>query len=88
MQLSKPFGRITVHGDIRTKGGEGESLVRGKVTKLRANALSLKEGTEGEAFIVKGKVKAENPEVESYDFEAPASVIEKLEVGGEAVTQH
>lgn len=86
VQLSKPFGRITVQGDIRTKGGEGESLVRGKVTKLKANALSLKEGTKGKAFIVGGEVKAEDPEIETYDFEAPASVIERLEVGGQQIS--
>lgn len=29
VQLSKPFGTIVVEQDIRTKGGEGDSLVRG-----------------------------------------------------------
>ncbi|MCY1703534.1 hypothetical protein [Deinococcus sp. SL84] len=85
VQLSKPFGSIRVSGDIRTKGGEGESLVRGKVTKLKANALSLKEGTRGDEFVVGGTVEAESQDVESYDFEAPASVIGRLEVGGEVV---
>lgn len=86
VQLSKPFGTIAVERDIRTKGGEGESLVRGKLVHLKAHALSLKPGTKGDEFKVKGHVIAENSDVPDYDFVAPPSVIDHLEVGGKAIS--
>ncbi|OIS90800.1 hypothetical protein BLA27_24650 [Brucella cytisi] len=54
MQLSKPFGSIIIEKDIRTKGGEGGSLVRGKLVHLKAHALSLKPGAKGNRLTVKG----------------------------------
>lgn len=85
VQLSKPFGTITVEQDIRTKGGEGDSLVRGKLVHLKAHALSLKPGTKGDEFTVKGQVIAENSSVPDYDFAAPPNVISRIEVGGKQV---
>jgi len=82
VQLSKPFGKITVTGDIRTNGGEGDSLVRGKVVHLKAHALSLKPGTRGDELKVMGQAVAENEAVSDLDLEAPASVIGRCEVGG------
>lgn len=87
MQLSKPFGSITVMGDIRTKGGEGESLVRGKVTTLKAYALSLKEGAKGEALTVQGQAVAESADIPNLDFEAPPSVVARLTVAGQPVDE-
>ncbi|MBS3651787.1 hypothetical protein KEU06_24540 [Pseudaminobacter sp. 19-2017] len=85
VQLSKPFGTITVEQDIRTKGGEGDSLVRGKVVHLKAHALSLKPGAKGNELRVKGQIIAENSAVPDYDFVAPASVIDRIEVGGKPI---
>lgn len=82
MQFSKPFGKIAVDGDIRTKGGEGDSLVRGKVVHMKAFAPSLKPGTSGDVFKVSGKVVAENAGINDLDFEAPASVIGSFEING------
>jgi hypothetical protein len=86
VQLSKPFGTITVEGAIRTKGGEGDSLVRGKLVHLKAHALSLKPGAKGNEFKVKGRVIAENADVPDYDFAAPPSVISRIEVGGKPLS--
>ncbi|MCI1002321.1 hypothetical protein HWD97_19780, partial [Ochrobactrum sp. C6C9] len=82
VQLSKPFGTITVDGDIRTKGGEGESLVRGKVVHLKAHAFSLKPGASGKEFKVLGQAIAENETVADFDFEAPVDVIQRCEIAG------
>lgn len=82
VQISRPFGTIVVNKDVRTTGGEGESLVRGKVLHLKAHAISLKPGTTGEQLIVHGAAEAEAEGVESWDFQAPASVISRIEVGG------
>ncbi len=85
VQLSKPFGSIVVHQDIRTKGGEGESLVRGEITKLKANALSLKEGTRGHELLVKGQVVSEQDDIPDYDFQVSTSVVDKFEIGGKPI---
>jgi hypothetical protein len=87
VQLSKPFGRLIVHGDIRTKGGEGPSLVRGKVITLKAHALSLKPGVKGDAIFVLGKAVAEKPEISDFEFAAPPSSIELIMVDGDCITQ-
>ncbi len=86
IQLSKPFGRITVNESIVTKGGEGESLVRGKIMHLKAHGISLKPGTQGQALIVKGAVQAEGAGIPAYEFVAPSSSIATLQVGGQPVT--
>jgi len=75
MQLAKPFSTITVQGDIRPKEGEGAGLVRGKITTLKAHALSLKVGARGEALTVQGQVVAEAAEIPDLDFETPPSII-------------
>jgi hypothetical protein len=84
VQLSRPFGTIIVRGDVRTLGGEGDSLVRGKVVHLKAHAISLKPGAIGEEIRVGGAVVAENPTIPSWDFATAASVVVKqIEVAGE-----
>lgn len=82
VQLSKPFGEVIVFGDIQTHGGEGDSLVRGKVIHLKAHALSLKKGTKGDKLLIKGQVVSSNPEVEALDYEAEPSVISDFTIGG------
>lgn len=83
IQLSKPFGQILVMGDIHTTGGEGESLVRGKIVHLKANGLSLKPGVKGEALVIKGQVVAKGHGIDAYDFAAPINSIASVEIHGE-----
>lgn len=71
VQLSKPFGTITVEQDLRTNGSEGDSLVRGKLVHLKAHALSLKPG----------QVIAENKDIPDYDFEVSPSAIGRISGG-------
>jgi hypothetical protein len=85
VQLSKPFGKITVDGDIRTEGGAGDSLVRGKVVHLEAHALSLKPGAQGQSIRVTGRAVAGNEAISDFDFAAPASVIGRIEIGGKQI---
>lgn len=86
VQLSKPFGTIAISGDVRTKGGEGDSLVRGKVVHLKAHAFSIKPGTTGDAIRIDGQAVAENEAVGDWDFAAPPSVVTHIEVAGKPVT--
>lgn len=85
VQLSRPFGRLVVLGDISTKGGKGPSLVRGKVVSLEAHALSLKPGARGDAIIVLGQVVAGNVDIDDFDFAAPASSVKLIMANGAVV---
>jgi hypothetical protein len=85
VQLSKPFGRLVLHGDIRTKGGEGPSLVRGKVISLKAHALSLKPGVRGNAIIVLGEVVTEHADIAPFEFVAPATSVDLIMANGAVV---
>lgn len=52
MQISRDMPRLTVQGDVTTRGSEGNSLVKGKVLRLKAYALSvLKGGRIGELSV-------------------------------------
>lgn len=83
IQTSKPFGSILVLGDVITKGGRGNSLVRGAILQLDAHALSLKPGTSGKELIVVGQAQAQREEIASLDFTAPASTVEFIMIGSE-----
>jgi hypothetical protein len=85
VQLSKPFGTITVNGNIVTEGGAGDSLVRGKVVHLEAHGLSLKPGAKGQSITVTGQVIARNEAISDFDFAAPPSVIGRIEVAGQQI---
>lgn len=86
VQLSQPFGTITVEQDLRTKGGEGDSLVRGKLVHLKANALSIKQGAKGDTIRVNGQAIAENKDIPDYDFEVGPSAIGEISIGGKRIT--
>jgi hypothetical protein len=86
VQLSKPFGCIAIRHDVRTKGGEGDSLVRGKVVRLQAHAVSLKPGTKGDEIRIGGRAVAENDAISDWEFAAPASVVDRIEADGRPVT--
>lgn len=83
IQLSKPFGSIVVLGDIHTTGGEGESLVRGKIVHLKAHGLSFKPGTQGDSLVIKGQVIAEGQGIEPYDFAGLLGSVARVEVHGQ-----
>jgi hypothetical protein len=44
IQVAKPLGTLELTGDLTTSGGEGQSLVQGVQTTLKAIALSVKPG--------------------------------------------
>jgi hypothetical protein len=57
IQISKPVGELIVRNGIETFGGTGNSLVKGVVTSLPANALSLKPGGSAKAIDISGGIK-------------------------------
>lgn len=69
IQISRPFGRLIVHNGIETHGGEGDSLVKGVITRLAAVGLSLKPGSIGREIHVEGGIIAHGvmvPAIESH----------------------
>lgn len=54
IQISRNLPTLRVRGDITTHGSEGDSLVKGKVLKLKAYALSVLKGGHIGEFSVDG----------------------------------
>ncbi|MCM2387631.1 hypothetical protein [Streptomyces albipurpureus] len=68
VQISKPFGTLTVHHGIETHGGTGESLVKGKIQTLAATALSLQPGTRATAIRIDGGITTHNDDVPAVEI--------------------
>lgn len=69
VQISKHVGKITIDGGIHTKGGVGNSLVKGVNMELPAYALSVKDGGDAEAIEIKGDLSTEGTEVTTLHIE-------------------
>lgn len=81
VQVSKPMNSLTVRGDVETHGGEGMSLVKGKQTKLKAIALSVKTGGELGRIAVKGALRTRGDDVTTFEV-AEGGVVDEIALGG------
>ncbi len=54
IQISQPVGEIVVRRGIETRGGIGDSLVKGVVVRLSATALSVKPGGSARKITIAG----------------------------------
>ena len=79
IQVSRPLGTLVVHEDIETFGGEGESLVKGVITQLSADGLSVKEGGQIDKVEIGGRIVTNGQNVRSLHVEGK---INKLTVKG------
>lgn len=79
VQVSKDLPELEVGGDITTDGGEGQSLVKGVQMKLKATALSVKEGGRIGSVKVGGKIASLGDDVITVQVEG---TLESLEAGG------
>jgi hypothetical protein len=59
VQIAQPIGKLIVHKGIHTRGGTGESLVKGVMTKLSAHAVSVQPGGVIEELRVGGSLISE-----------------------------
>jgi hypothetical protein len=82
IQVSKPMGTLTVHGDVETTGGEGMSLVKGVQMSLTAIAFSVKPGGAIDAVDVGGSLRTRGDDVTTLEVADGAS-IGAWHVGGE-----
>ena len=75
IQISRPVGTLVVHEDIETFGGEGESLVKGVITQLSADGLSVKEGGIIDAVIIGGRIVTNGENVRSLHVQGEINTI-------------
>jgi hypothetical protein len=68
IQVSQPFGEIVVRHGITTHGGNGASLVLGKIVELAANALSVKPGARARSIRVSGGLTAHGKDVAALEL--------------------
>jgi hypothetical protein len=68
IQVGQPVGRLIIHSGIHTHGGAGDSLVKGVLTRLSANALSVQPGGRIDSVEVGGALTSAGPEVVTVDI--------------------
>ncbi|GLF96958.1 hypothetical protein [Streptomyces yaizuensis] len=76
IQISKPFGTLTVHRGIETHGGVGESLVKGELMRLAASALSLKEGSRALRIRIDGGITVRGAGVPAVEILGSVDVLD------------
>jgi hypothetical protein len=68
VEVSKPCGRLIVHRGIETHGGEGDSLLKGVITRRAANALSIRTGSRAAEIRIDGGLVAHGDGVAALDI--------------------
>ena len=66
MQFSKPVGMITVREGVTTEGSKGETLVKGEIQELQADAISVLEGGSIDQLHLGGDLSVQGEEVVAY----------------------
>lgn len=83
IQVSKPVGTITIDGNVTTHGTVGETLVKGVIMQLPADAISVKPGGVVERLVVGGNLETHGAGVTTYAVEG--GKVEAIDVRGEVV---
>ncbi|WEK21730.1 MAG: hypothetical protein P0Y49_11355 [Candidatus Pedobacter colombiensis] len=83
MQFSKPVGSIEVKHGVVTNGSEGQTLVKGVIMTLPADAISVKPGGEIKELKISGGIKTYGSNVHSYHVEG--GVVHIFKVKGDVM---
>ncbi|MBS4223025.1 hypothetical protein [Lederbergia citrea] len=83
IQVSKPIGNMTVEGNVTTYGSVGNSLVKGVITRLAANAISIKSGGNVESLTITGDIITYGDNVTNYALEG--GKVTKFNIGGKII---
>lgn len=78
IQVSKPVGSITVSNGVVTHGSEGQTLVKGVLMSLAADAISIKSGGEVQELNISGGIRTYGDHVHSYHVEG--GVVKKINI--------
>ena len=69
IQVGQPIGHLVVRDGIETRGGAGDSLVRGVITRLEAHALSVQPGGRVLGVDAGGPLSSAGPGVVAVDIQ-------------------
>lgn len=69
IQVSKPVGAITIDEGVTTHGSVGNTLVKGVIMRLPAEAFSVKPGGSVERLVVGGDLVTNGADVTTYAIE-------------------
>ena len=83
MQFSKSVGTIEVKHGVVTNGSVGQSLVKGVIMTLPADAVSVKPGGEIKQLKISGGITTHGDNVTSYHVEG--GIVHELNVKGDIV---
>ncbi len=83
MQFSKPVGSIEVKNGVVTNGSVGQSLVKGVIMTLPADAISVKPGGEIGELKISGGITTQGDNVHSYHVEG--GIVHKLTIKGDII---
>jgi hypothetical protein len=83
MQYSKPVGSIEVKNGVITNGSVGQTLVKGVIMTLPADAISVKSGGEIGQLIISGGIVTQGNNVHSYNVEG--GIVHALNIKGDIV---
>ncbi len=83
MQFSKPVGKITIK-DVITEGSTGDTLVKGVIKTLQADAISVLEGGSIEELNILGNLETKGEEVVGYHVNG--GKVESMHINGEIKT--
>ena len=83
MQFSKPVGKITIK-DVITEGSTGDTLVKGVIKTLQADAISVLEGGSIEELNILGNLETKGEEVVGYHVNG--GKVKSMHINGEIKT--
>lgn len=83
MQFSRPVGNITLGRGITTTGSVGKTLVKGVITELHADAVSVLAGGSIRKLTVRGDITAEGRDVVALHVNG--GTIDEVSLGGKLV---
>ena len=85
MQFSMPVGKIVLENGVTTKGSVGQTLVKGEIKTLHADAISVLKGGEIKELVVQGNLVTEGNDVVGYHVNG--GQVHKLSLDGELITK-
>lgn len=83
IQVNKPVGTITVDESITTHGSIGNTLVKGVIMQLPAEAFSVKPGGVVDKFVVGGDLVTHGARVTTYAIEG--GTVRAVHIEGEVI---
>ncbi len=85
MQFSKPVGRIIVRRSVKTHGETGETLVKGVIKTLKAEAISVLEGGKIDVLEIGENIETGGENLLGYNIDG--GEVGEFKLGGEIINR-